>query len=149
MDLWLHLQPHLQQMMGEDDYATWIAPLSVSAHTESTLTLTTDNVIVADWVRDHLLRDIETVARSHFGADFRCRTNRVAPPAMYSCAFAVLIGHTFPVSIVAPRPGSVDSADICDGGGIADRTMRSRIAANRSASPPPRPIGASRISSAG
>jgi chromosomal replication initiator protein len=58
-------------MMGDDEYGTWIAPLSVLEKTGSSLTLTTDNAIVGDWVRDHLLRDIETVARSHFGAEVR------------------------------------------------------------------------------
>jgi chromosomal replication initiator protein len=71
MDHWALLQPHLQQMMGEDEYLTWIVPLSVLEKTDLSLTLTTDNTIVGDWVRDHLLRDIESVARSHFGADFR------------------------------------------------------------------------------
>jgi chromosomal replication initiator protein len=71
MDRWEHLQPHLRQMMGDEEYRTWIAPLSVLERTDVSLTLTTDNVIVGDWVRDHLLRDIETVARSHFGAEFR------------------------------------------------------------------------------
>ena len=71
MDRWEHLQPHLRQMMGDDEYRTWIAPLSVLDNTDSTLSLTTDNAIVGDWVRDHLLRDIESVARSHFGAEFR------------------------------------------------------------------------------
>ena len=48
---------------------------------DNTVTLTTDNLIVGDWVRDHLLRDIETVARSHFGPDFRVitRGSRAAP----------------------------------------------------------------------
>ena len=57
--------------MGDEEYATWIAPLSVLEKSAGSLTLTTDNAIVGDWVRDHLLRDIETVARSHFGPDFR------------------------------------------------------------------------------
>ncbi len=73
MDHWQHLQPHLRQMMGDDEYATWIAPLAVREVADNTLTLTTDNAIVSDWVRDHLLRDIETVARSHFGSGFRIR----------------------------------------------------------------------------
>ncbi len=71
MDRWEHLQPHLRQMMGDDEYRTWIAPLTVLEKTAAALTLTTDNAIVGDWVRDHLLRDIETVARSHFGPEFR------------------------------------------------------------------------------
>jgi len=71
MDRWEHLQPHLRQMMGDEEYRTWIAPLSVLEKTPAALTLTTDNAIVGDWVRDHLLRDIETVARSHFGPEFR------------------------------------------------------------------------------
>ncbi len=57
--------------MGDEEYVTWIAPLSVLEKSTGALTLTTDNAIVSDWVRDHLLRDIETVARSHFGPDFR------------------------------------------------------------------------------
>lgn len=75
MDRWQHLQPHLRQMMGEEEYATWIAPLSVLEKSGGSLTLTTDNAIVGDWVRDHLLRDIETVARSHFGPEFRVLIN--------------------------------------------------------------------------
>ncbi len=58
-------------MMGDDEFTTWIAPLAVHEASDNTVTLTTDNLIVGDWVRDHLLRDIETVARSHFGPDFR------------------------------------------------------------------------------
>jgi chromosomal replication initiator protein len=71
MDHWQLLQPHLQQMMGEEEYSTWIAPLAVLEKSNLSLTLTTDNAIVGDWVRDHLLRDIETIARSHFGSEFR------------------------------------------------------------------------------
>ena len=76
MDRWQHLQPHLRQLMGEDEYGTWIAPLEVLDRTDDSLTLTTENAIVGDWVRDHLLRDIETVARSHFGAEFRILISR-------------------------------------------------------------------------
>jgi len=71
MDRWEYLQPHLRQMMGDDEHATWIAPLTVLGDTDASLTLSTDNLIVSDWVRDHLLRDIESVARSHFGASFK------------------------------------------------------------------------------
>jgi chromosomal replication initiator protein len=71
MDRWAKLQPHLRQMMGDEEYRTWIEPLSVLEKSDAALTLTTDNVIVGEWVRDHLLRDIETVARSHFGPEFR------------------------------------------------------------------------------
>ena len=57
--------------MGEEEYVTWIAPLSVLEKSDGSFTLTTDNAIVGDWVHDHLLRDIETIARSHFGPEFR------------------------------------------------------------------------------
>ena len=57
--------------MGDEEYATWIAPLSVLEKSVGSFTLTTDNAIVGDWVHDHLLRDIETIARSHFGPEFR------------------------------------------------------------------------------
>ena len=76
MDRWHDLQPHLRQMLGEEEYGTWIAPLEVVERSDDSLTLTTDNAIVGDWVRDHLLRDIETVARSHFGAEFRILISR-------------------------------------------------------------------------
>ncbi len=57
--------------MGDDEFTTWISPLTAHPTDDNTVTLTTENLIVGDWVRDHLLRDIETVARSHFGPDFR------------------------------------------------------------------------------
>ncbi|MDH3815131.1 MAG: chromosomal replication initiator protein DnaA [Acidobacteriota bacterium] len=79
MDRWEHLQPHLRQMMGDEEYRTWIAPLSVLEKTTTAITLTTENAIVGDWVRDHLLRDIETVARSHFGPEFRILINWAVP----------------------------------------------------------------------
>jgi chromosomal replication initiator protein len=68
-------------MMGEEEYATWIEPLTVLEKSDAALTLTTDNAIVSDWVRDHLLRDIETVARSHFGPEFRVLISRQAGAA--------------------------------------------------------------------
>jgi len=71
MDRWNELQPLLRQMLGEEEYATWIDPLRPVAGDERSLTLASDNSIVTDWVRDHLLRDIETVARGHFGAAYR------------------------------------------------------------------------------
>ena len=71
MDHWDHLQPHLRQMLGDEEYGTWIAPLAVLETSDGVLTLTTNNLIVRDWVRDHLLRDIETVARSHCGSAFK------------------------------------------------------------------------------
>ena len=71
MDHWQSLLPHLRQMMGDDEFGTWIQPLTARDSDTNTVTLTTDNLIVMDWVRDHLLRDIETVARSHFGPEFR------------------------------------------------------------------------------
>ncbi len=58
-------------MMGDEEYLTWVAPLEVLSADDHSLTLTCGNALVTDWVRDHLLRDIETVARSRFGASFR------------------------------------------------------------------------------
>jgi chromosomal replication initiator protein len=73
MDHWRELQPHLQQLLGAEDYRTWIEPLEVERASPSSLVLACDNAIVAEWVRDHLLRDIETVARSQFGPEFTVR----------------------------------------------------------------------------
>ncbi len=58
-------------MLGEEEYDTWISPLQVISKEEDSLTLGSSNPIVTDWVKDHLLRDIETVARSRFGVGFR------------------------------------------------------------------------------
>ncbi|MFV2071099.1 MAG: chromosomal replication initiator protein DnaA [Thermoanaerobaculales bacterium] len=80
MDRWQHLQPHLRQMMGDDEYTTWISPLAVINSDNDTLTLTSKNAIVTDWVRDHLLRDIESVGRSHFGPHFRVLLGQDRPP---------------------------------------------------------------------
>ena len=84
MSPWSELQPHLRQMMGDEEYLTWVAPLQVVASDDSSLTLTCGNAIVTDWVRDHLLRDIETVARSRFGAAFRISLAAPAEPASES-----------------------------------------------------------------
>ncbi len=70
MDRWDTLQPHLRQMLGDDEYATWIEPLKARDVSEDGIVLECPNSIVLDWVRDHLLRDIQTVARSQFGATF-------------------------------------------------------------------------------
>ncbi len=85
-------------MMGDEEYGTWIAPLTVLEKTDHSLTLTTDNTIVGDWVRDHLLRDIETVARSHFGPDFRILINWVDDP------HATGAGATNPTSAMTTHP---------------------------------------------
>ncbi|MCP4900371.1 MAG: chromosomal replication initiator protein DnaA [bacterium] len=71
MNRWNDLQPHLRQMLGDDDFTSWIAPLSAVEEKPQSIKVTSDNSIVTDWVRDHLLRDIETVAKSQFGAEFR------------------------------------------------------------------------------
>jgi len=108
MDRWENLQPHLRQMMGDEEYATWIAPLSVLENSESLLTLTTDNLIVSDWVRDHLLRDIETVARSHFGSGFRVLIGKedgepTTPDAGVSSAPSQIATHPFNPSFTFDR----------------------------------------------
>jgi len=71
MGHWQQLQPHLMKMLGDDEYATWISPLESVSEDDDSVSLTSSNRIVVDWVRDHLLREIETVARSRFGASFR------------------------------------------------------------------------------
>ncbi len=71
MDRWTELQPRLRQLVGEDDYATWLDRVRLVADTSEGLVLRADNPIVAEWVRDHVLRDIEAVARSEWGPAFR------------------------------------------------------------------------------
>jgi chromosomal replication initiator protein len=78
MNRWQELQPHLRQMLGDEEYSTWIEPLELSAGDSDSLTLSCPNHIVSDWVRDHLLRDIESVARSHFGSTFHVQLKESA-----------------------------------------------------------------------
>jgi chromosomal replication initiator protein len=91
MDAWAELQPHLLQLLGQDDYSAWIAPLRVVSASRESLTLAADNTIVSEWVRDHLLRDIDAVARSQFGPSFRVHLHdqldtTPAPPQTRSTA---------------------------------------------------------------
>ena len=111
MDRWRELQPHLQKMLGEDEYATWIDPLRVVASSERSVTLASDNSIVTDWVRDHLLRDIETVARGHFGSGYRveiaatagggAKRSSVTAPAPFA-AHPIHPAFTFDRFVVGP-----------------------------------------------
>jgi len=71
MDRWTELQPSLRQLVGEDEYGTWISRVRPLRSDDDSLTLGADSTIVAEWVRDHLLRDIEAVARSQWGPTFR------------------------------------------------------------------------------
>jgi len=69
-------------MMGDEEYSTWVEPLTVTNSDDTSLTISAPSSVVAEWVRDHLLRDIETVARSRFGSGFRLfLTNSSSPPA--------------------------------------------------------------------
>ena len=52
MKSWHDLQPHLRQLLGDEEYSTWIAPLEVVQADSSSLTLGCPNAIVIDWVRD-------------------------------------------------------------------------------------------------
>jgi len=70
-DRWSQLAPDIRQLLGEEEYETWIAPLRVVAEAPRSITVGSDNAIVLEWVRDHYLHDIETVARSRFGRDFQ------------------------------------------------------------------------------
>ena len=97
MERWKELQPHLRKMLGEDEYATWIDPLKAVASDERSLTLTSDNSIVTDWVRDHLLRDIETVARGHFGSSYRVEIAASVGAAKRSTVAAAAPFATHPI----------------------------------------------------
>ena len=114
MNRWAELQPHLKQMLGEEEYSTWIAPIKAVESNDTGLTLGCGNAIVTDWVRDHLLRDIETVARSHFGSTFRVQLDQGAPrsakvakksPKKKAATFAthpINPGFTFDRFVVGP-----------------------------------------------
>ena len=71
MSRWNDLQAPLRQLLGDDDYASWIEPLRPIREDGNRLVIGSDNAIVSEWVRDHLLHDIETVARSRFGSDLQ------------------------------------------------------------------------------
>jgi len=70
MKTWSSLLPLLRQLLGNDDFETWVSPLEATESPDGALTLSCENPIVIDWIRDHLLSDLEAVARSHFGRDF-------------------------------------------------------------------------------
>jgi len=81
MSRWNDLQDPLRQLLGDEDYASWIEPLRPIREDAERLVIGTDNAIVSEWVRDHLLRDIETVARSQFGSQFAVELNTDAAAA--------------------------------------------------------------------
>ncbi len=81
MDRWQELQPSLRQLVGEDEYGTWLTRVRAVRSEGDSLTLGADSAIVADWVRDHLLRDIEAVARSQWGPTFRVLLSQDTPAA--------------------------------------------------------------------
>ena len=82
MKKWTELQPHLLQMLGDEDYETWVSPLQALEETKDVLVLTSANPIVLDWIRDHLINDLEAVARSHFGRQFQIRLGSVHPTSV-------------------------------------------------------------------
>ncbi len=147
-------------MMGDDEFTTWIAPLAVHEAADNTVTLTTDNLIVGDWVRDHLLRDIETVARSHFGPDFRVMITAgenpdggaAAPPAAglgshpFNPTFSFdrfVIGSSnqfaaAAAEAVAERPGAAYNPLYLYGGSGLGKTHLLHAIANRLRSSTPR-----------
>jgi len=84
MNKWSELQPHLRQMIGDEDYESWVSPLQAREETENLLVLSCDNSIVLDWLRDHLINDLEAVARSHFGRQFQIRLGSVQPASISS-----------------------------------------------------------------
>ncbi len=124
MDHWAELQPHLQQLLGAEDYRTWIEPLEVSDSDENALHLACDNAIVAEWVRDHLLRDIETVARSRFGASFKVTIDTgEANEASIDSTPEPLRGHPFNAAFTFERfvQGSSNQFAAAAAEAVADR----------------------------
>lgn len=73
MDRWSQLLPHLRLLLGDDDFRSWIEPLDVVPGDGGSLVLRSMNPIVVDWVRDHVLDDISTLARSLFGSTCEVR----------------------------------------------------------------------------
>lgn len=69
-------------MLGDEDYETWVPPLQVQEETKDLLVLTSDKPIVLDWIKDHLINDLEAVARSHFGRQFQVRLGSVQPSSV-------------------------------------------------------------------
>ncbi len=70
MGRWDTLRPHLRQLLGDEDFGSWIEPLEPVEDGPTRIVLRCPNAIVAEWVQDHLLRDIQAVARSQFGHTF-------------------------------------------------------------------------------
>jgi chromosomal replication initiator protein len=68
-------------MLGEEDYLTWVSVLFPVDSDDTSVTVSSDNKIVLDWVRDHLLRDIDSVARSRFGPSFHILLSDSSTPS--------------------------------------------------------------------
>jgi len=71
MSKWNELQPLLRQMLGDDEFETWLAPLFSTREDANSLTLSCEKPIIVAWVRDHFLNDLDAVARSRYGSSFR------------------------------------------------------------------------------
>ena len=98
MNKWSELQPHLRQMIGDEDYESWVSPLQAWEETENILVLNSENAIVLDWIRDHLINDLEAVARSHFGRQFQIRLDSVQPSSSSNAKEAIRKIPTLPLT---------------------------------------------------
>ncbi len=107
MPKWKDLQPLLRQMIGDEEFETWLTPLhSIRENTDS-MTLSCDKPIVLAWVRDHFLNDLEAVARSRFGRSFRIHLTEstiaaAEPPSPVLSAQPLVQSFTFDRFVIGP-----------------------------------------------
>ncbi len=56
--IWGQAQAELERIVGADSFATWIAPLALTALTDGTATITSPTRFLSDWVSRHYSDDI-------------------------------------------------------------------------------------------
>ncbi len=102
MDDWQRLQPHLRELLGDHEYATWIEPLELASHAAGELVLTSANPMVLQWVADQLHADLSSVARSVLGDHTVVRLAEPKPERPVAPRVATKPDFTFERFVVGP-----------------------------------------------
>lgn len=103
MAKWKELQPLLRQMIGDDEFETWLTPLHSIREEPESLTLACEKPIIVAWVRDHFLNDLQAVARSRFGSAFRVHLTESTATPQVEASSPVLSGQPLVQSFTFDR----------------------------------------------
>ena len=102
MDHWFRLQPHVRELLGEHEYATWIEPLQAVSSSEHELVLTSENPMILRWADENLLPDLRAAARSLFGESFVVRFAQAETPSAPVIHLETKPDFTFDRFVVGP-----------------------------------------------